>query len=114
MDIWSGSQSPGLFGYKLEETYDFVSWMSPYLNGIEGHSKPHAYKICRNEIGEVVLLWKAWPTDAEWNYCAGSGGIGILTENPKGLPTNAETNKITTDRLKADLSKNERFLKKMN
>ncbi|XP_053403165.1 uncharacterized protein LOC123565917 [Mercenaria mercenaria] len=112
MDIWSGIQSPGLFGYKLEETYDFVSWMSPYLNGIEGHSKPHAYKICRNEIGEVVLLWKAWPTDAGWNYCAGSGGIGILTENPKGLPTNAETNKITTDRLKANLSKNERIFKK--
>lgn len=43
--------------------YNISKWVTPFLNTMRNHSKPHIFKIIQDECGKAKILWKRWSTD---------------------------------------------------
>ena len=50
-------------GFVLQNVYDFSSWLTPSLEFITGHSKPHVFRVKKGLDGKVEMAWKGWSTD---------------------------------------------------
>ena len=52
----------------LETIYDFAEWLTPHIQPMQHHSRPHCFKIVPDEAGKALLLTKTWSTD-QVNVC---------------------------------------------
>ena len=69
---FSDSYTPKPRGYIVEHIFDITSWLTPYLNTMSMHSKPHQFKITLDESNRAVIHTKKWSTDKEWTPCQSS------------------------------------------
>ena len=63
LNLWERSQVPAPTGINLQRTWNVKQWLIPCLDSMERHSKPHCFKMVRNEDGMVEIFWKKWATD---------------------------------------------------
>lgn len=43
--------------------FNITEWLIPHLNTIKNHSKPHIFKITKDDNGRARIYWKEWSTD---------------------------------------------------
>uniref|UniRef100_A0A8W8MM29 DUF7869 domain-containing protein n=1 Tax=Magallana gigas TaxID=29159 RepID=A0A8W8MM29_MAGGI len=52
---------------RTSDVYNITEWLTPHINAIKNHSRPHVFKITSDESGKARLFWKEWSTDKKWN-----------------------------------------------
>lgn len=62
--------------------WDWKSWLSSHINGLEGHSVPHVFHFYRDANMNSVLRNKPYHTEGEW-----SEPIKLLRSIPQGTPS---------------------------
>ena len=73
-------------GILLDKMFDVSQWISPHLESISMHSKPHVFKITRNSEGRAIILTKKWSTENIWKECEGSAMGNLLKSQPDDCP----------------------------
>ena len=69
---------------RLAAVFNVRDWLSPSIEVMQRHSKPHVFKITKDESGRAVLMTKMWSTSAEWQTPTGSPYL--LSNHPDGQP----------------------------
>ncbi|XP_065942826.1 uncharacterized protein [Magallana gigas] len=59
--------SPRPTSIRTSDVYNITEWLTPHINTIKNHSRPHVFKITSDESGKARLFWKEWSTDKKWN-----------------------------------------------
>lgn len=59
--------SPRPTSIRTSDVYNITEWLTPHINAIKNHSRPHVFKITSDESGKARLFWKEWSTDKKWN-----------------------------------------------
>jgi hypothetical protein len=54
--------TPSPYAIRTTDVYDIASWLTPHLNTMTGHSKPHCFRITQSDNGKAIIHWKQWMT----------------------------------------------------
>lgn len=69
---------------RLSGVYNTRDWLSPAIEPIHRHSKPHCFKIVKGAEGKARISSKLWSTSPEWETPTGTPCL--LTHLPDGQP----------------------------
>ncbi|XP_061171052.1 uncharacterized protein LOC133180592 [Saccostrea echinata] len=112
MNGFEACYTPGPHSIKTNRVYNITEWITPFLNTIKNHSKPHVFKILQDETGKAKLYWKKWSTDKEWTDSSNY----LLKENVVGSPLVIEPDyseiEENRERLESDVRGSYRFFGK--
>ncbi|KAK3098746.1 hypothetical protein FSP39_022657 [Pinctada imbricata] len=67
---------------RLGGLYDIKTWLAPWINDIEHHSKPLHYKFSRDHLSKVIVKYRSLSTKP-WKQ----GDESILKKTPVGQPS---------------------------
>ncbi|KAJ8299830.1 hypothetical protein KUTeg_022577 [Tegillarca granosa] len=87
MNLWEQCFTPKPTGILTENVYDVAGWLQGHINPISGHSKPHTFRITK-ENDKVKLVFKKWTNDAVW--IESKGNKELLENIPSGYPKKLE------------------------
>ncbi|XP_062594544.1 uncharacterized protein LOC134255959 [Saccostrea cucullata] len=82
---------------KTDKVFNITEWLTPYMNTIKNHSRPHVFKIQKEESGKAKIWWKEWSTDKKWNRteepllkCQVEGEPEVIQPNYQEIEENLE------------------------
>lgn len=67
MEGFEKCYTPAPTSIRTSTVFNITEWLIPHLNTIKNHSKPHIFKIAKDDNGRARIFWKEWSTDKTWN-----------------------------------------------
>ncbi|XP_071143900.1 uncharacterized protein [Mytilus edulis] len=77
--------NPHPLSVQLDHVFNFTNWLEKHIEKIEGHSKPHCYKISKDQDGKTKLYFKNWSTDKDWTDATAENAL--LKTSPMDTPS---------------------------
>uniref|UniRef100_K1PE89 DUF7869 domain-containing protein n=1 Tax=Magallana gigas TaxID=29159 RepID=K1PE89_MAGGI len=63
MEGFEKCYTPTPASIRTSTVFNITEWLIPHLNTIKNHSKPHIFKIAKDDNGRAKNFWKEWSTD---------------------------------------------------
>ena len=73
---------------RLSYIFDIKTWLIPFINRLEQHSRPHAFKFQLSDDGSEVDMWyRHWSSKGDWVGDSDGKPFHVLSGYPNGEPT---------------------------
>eukprot|EP00105_Crassostrea_gigas_P040560 XP_019924708.1 PREDICTED: uncharacterized protein LOC105332847 [Crassostrea gigas] len=67
MEGFEKCYTPTPASIRTSTVFNITEWLIPHLNTIKNHSKPHIFKIAKDDNGRARIFSKEWSTDKTLN-----------------------------------------------